>query len=43
MEKQTTDELIALLSASFSMGAWRTANAILAILRSRTSEMEWGY
>lgn len=43
MEKQTTQELCLLLNAAMEQQAWRTANAILAILRSRTSEMEWGY
>lgn len=43
MEKQTTKELTALLHVSMEMGAWETAQAILNILRSRVSEMQWGY
>lgn len=43
MEKQTTKELTLLLNAAFEQGAWATANAILAILKSRASELQYGY
>lgn len=43
MDKQTTKELTLLLNAAFEQGAWHTANAILAILKSRASELQYGY
>lgn len=43
MANQSTPELLALLTVAFEQSAWRTAEAILNILRSRISEFQYGY